>query len=127
LTYPAFPKAYVNYGLAKFNQNQFPEAAVLFKKALETDKSSCLGHFYLGRSLLETQDNKTAAIALDRAIHFCGEILSDEPQYYSALSYYRLEQKQKAVARFEEMIKTYPNGKNSEKAKQLLALIKEGQ
>ncbi|WP_413569103.1 tetratricopeptide repeat protein [Bdellovibrio sp. HCB117] len=126
LTYPSPEKAYINLGLAKFNQKDFTGARTAFTKVLNANPDDCIGNTYFGRTFFETEDYARAAEALDRAIGFCQKSLYDEPHYYSALAYYRLGDKSKSVARFEELIKYYPTGKYREKAKGMLSLIRKG-
>lgn len=126
LTYPTPEKAYINLGLAKFNQKQFQAALHFFSKVLQSHPDDCIANTYRGRSLFEMKDYGTAAEALDRAIGFCQKNLYDEPHYYSALTYYRLGNKAKATARFEEIIKLYPNGNYREKSKGMLELLRKG-
>lgn len=126
LTYPSPEKAYVNMGLVKFNLKDYSEARKTFGKVLQTNPEDCVASTYVGRSLFELNDYSTAAEALDRAIGFCQRSLFDEPHYFSALAYFRLGEKAKSVARFEEVIKLYPNGQYREKAKGMLSLIRKG-
>lgn len=126
LTYGSADRAYINLGLAKFSQKQFPEAEQAFAKALHLKNDDCISSNYLGRSIFEETDYSRATEALDRAIGFCQKILFDEPHYFSALAYYRLGDKSKATARFEELIKYYPDGKYREKAKGMLDLMRKG-
>lgn len=126
LTYGSPEKAYINLGLIKFNQKDYPAARANFSKVLQTQTDDCIANTYLGRSLFEEKDYGRATEALDRAIGFCQKNLYDEPHYYSALAYYRLGDRSKSVARFEELVKYYPTGKYREKAKGMLSLIRKG-
>ncbi|WII72756.1 tetratricopeptide repeat protein [Bdellovibrio sp. 22V] len=126
LTYGSPEKAYVNFGLAKFNQKDYSAARSAFSKVLSSQPDDCIANTYFGRTFFETQDYSRATEALDRAIGFCQKNLYDEPHYFSALAYYRLGDKSKAIARFEEIVKYYPTGKYREKAKGMLSLIRKG-
>lgn len=126
LTYPNPEKAYINLGLIKFNQKDYAGSQAAFTKVTESVPDDCVANTYLGRSLFESGNYSRAAEALDRAIGFCQKSLYDEPHYYSALAYYRLGEKSKSVARFEEVVKYYPTGKYREKAKGMLSLIRKG-
>lgn len=123
LTYNGFGKAYINLGLSYFNQKKYSLAMDAFSKTIDMENDNCVASTYYGRSLFEMKEYSRAANALDRAIGFCQKQLYDEPHYYSALTYYRMGQKSKAVARFEEVIKLYPNGAYRERSKQMLDLI----
>ncbi len=127
LTYADMSKAYINWGLSKFLQKKYSDAQGAFAKVLESQSDDCIANTYYGRSFFEEKDYPRAAESLDRAIGFCQKILFDEPHYYSALAYYRMGEKSKAIARFEEILKYYPNGKYREKTKGLLSLIRKGQ
>lgn len=126
LTYPSPEKAYINLGLAKFNQKDYQGSRKAFLKVLESNPDDCVSNTYLGRTFFESEDYGRASEALDRAISFCQKNMYDEPHYYSALAYYRLGEKSKSVARFEELIKYYPSGKYRDKAKGMLSLIRKG-
>lgn len=126
LTYPSPQKAYINLGLAKFNQKQYSQAQEAFAKVLEMAKDDCVANNYFGRTFFELKDYPRAAESLDRAIGFCQRSLFDEPHYYSALAYYRMGERSRAIARFEELIKYYPSGKFREKSKGMLSLIRKG-
>lgn len=126
LTYSSPQKAYINLGLAKFNQKQYAQAQEAFAKVLESTKDDCVANTYFGRTFFEMKDYPRAAEALDRAIGFCQRSLFDEPHYYSALAYYRMGERSRSIARFEELIKYYPSGKFREKSKGMLDLIRKG-
>lgn len=124
LTYPNPEKPLLNIGIAQFKQSQFAAAQKTFQKAIELQRDNCMAQSYYGRTLYEQKDYKRAAEALDRAAGFCQRIQFDEPQYYSALSYYEIGQKQKAESRLEGLLKLYPQGKYSDKAKSMLETIR---
>lgn len=124
LTYTGQERAYINLGLNFFNQKKYDQAKNNFLKAIENQADNCFAHTYYGRSLFEMKDYSSSISALDKAIEFCQKLLIDEPHYFSALSYYRLGEKQKSITRFEEVIKLYPNGKYADKSKGMLNIIK---
>lgn len=125
LTYPAPEKPLINKGSAYFKMNKFKDAKESFLKAVEFQRDNCLANSYYGRSLFELKDYRRAADALDRAVGFCQRSQFDEPHYYSALTYFELGQKEKSEARFEEMIKLYPQGRYIDKAKNMLETIQK--
>lgn len=127
LTYAGGTKAYINWGLSRFLQKDYTGAQSAFAKVLESQSDDCVANTYYGRSLFEQKDYTRATEALDRAVGFCQKNLVDEPHYYSALAYYRQGDKSKAVARFEEIVKLYPQGKFRDKSKALLEMIRKGQ
>ncbi|MBL7544683.1 MAG: tetratricopeptide repeat protein [Bdellovibrionaceae bacterium] len=124
LTYPAQERAYINLGLNFFNQKKYDLAKDNFLKAINVQPDNCFAHTYYGRSFFEMQNYDSSIYALDKAIEFCQKLMIDEPHYYSALSYYRLGQKQKSITRFEEVIKLYPHGKFADRSKGMLNIIK---
>lgn len=127
LTYPSVDKAYVNLGLAQFNQKNYKESKQSFLHAMNVARDSCVANTYYGRSIFELKDYSNAASALDNAIGFCQRALYDEPHYYSALTYYRLGDKDKSIARFTEIVKLYPEGKYREKSKAMLELLRKAE
>jgi len=126
LTYGGIDKAYTNLGLVKFNQKQWAASQEVFLKVLKTHSDDCAASSYYGRAFFEQKNYSQAAEALDRAIGFCQKNLYDEPHFYSALAYYRLGDKSKSMARFEEILRYYPEGKYREKSKGMLDLIRKG-
>jgi len=125
LTYTSAEKAYINLGLSQFNRKLYADAAESFLRSIKISRDNCVANSYYGRSIFELKNYERASTALDNAIGFCQKSLYDEPHYYSALTYYRLGQKEKSIARFEELIKIYPEGQYREKAKAMLALIRK--
>jgi Tfp pilus assembly protein PilF len=126
LTYPELDKAYINQGLLYFNQKKWPEAEESFRKAVKERTDSCYAQNYLGRTLFEQHNYSVAVDVLDKAIGFCQKMSFDEPHYYSALSMYRMGDKNKAMTRFQEIIKLYPTGAYQEKSRAMLDLLKKG-
>ncbi len=124
LTYTNPEKPLINLGVAQFKLAQFEISKKTFQKAIEIQRDNCLAQSYYGRSLFELRDFRRAAEALDRAVGFCQRSQFDEPHYYSALSYFELGLNEKAEARFEELLKLYPQGKYVDKTKTMLDTIK---
>lgn len=127
LTYSGVDNAYVNMGLAQFNQKNYTDAKANFLRAINSSRDNCIANAYYGRSYFELKEYDRAASALDTAIGFCQKALFDEPHYYSALTYYRLGDKDKSMARFSEIIKLYPDGKYREKSKAMLEMLRKAQ
>lgn len=127
LTYPAIDKAYINLGLVQFNQKKYNDAKDTFLNAINVSRDNCVANTYYGRSFFEMKDYNKAASALDHAISFCQRALFDEPHYYSALTYYRLGDKDKSMARFSEIVKLYPEGKYREKSKAMLDMLRKAE
>lgn len=125
LTYPAADKAWVNLGMAYFKKQNFKMAKIKLAEAIRLSRNHCLAHTLYGRSELELGQLQTAAVELDRAISFCKDSSFDEPNYYSGISYFRLGQKEKAIARMEEVVQLYPQGKYVGRAKTMINEMKK--
>ncbi len=126
LTYTGQDRIYLNLGLVFFNQSQFEKARDYFVKSVGLQRDSCTGHSFLGRSYFELKNYEKASEVLDNAIGYCQKNFFDEPHYFSALTYYRLGQVEKATARFEEIMKLYPQGQYRDKSRAMLELLKKG-
>jgi Tfp pilus assembly protein PilF len=124
LTYPTPEKPLINIGMAQFKLGNYGLAQRTFQKAIDYQRDNCTAQSFYGRCLFEQHEYSKAAEALDRAASFCQRSQFDEPHYYSALSYYELGQKQKAESRLEGLLKLYPQGKYTEKAKTMLETIR---
>jgi type IV pilus assembly protein PilF len=126
LTFNDYPSVYANYGILEFKRKHYASATNYLKKSLEIDRENCLTQVYLGRSYLDMNELTLASDQLEKAISFCQPQGIDEAHYYAALAYYRNSQRDRAMVRFEELIRYFPTGPNNEKAKKMLALIKKG-
>lgn len=126
LTFSDYPLIYTNYGVLEFKRKNYAASKTYLKKSLEVDRESCQSHLYLGRNYLELNETFLATEELEKSITFCQSQGNDEPHYYAALAYYRNNQRDRAMVRFEEMIKLFPTSPNNEKAKKMLELIKKG-
>ncbi len=127
LTYTGVEKAYINLGLSQFNQKKFDLAKKSFLKAAEQQRESCVANNYYGRSLFELQDYKRALPALERAISFCQKSSFDEPHYFSALTIFRMGEKDKAITRLQEVIKLYPQGRYQDRSRAMIEIIRKVQ
>lgn len=125
LTYENPEKPLTNLGIAYFNLNQYEKSRQYLNRALEVQRDNCLAQSYLGRAYFEAQSFNRAAESLDRAVGFCQKLQFDEPHYYSALSYLKMGDRPRAEARLEEIVKLYPNGKYSERAKSALDTLRK--
>lgn len=124
LTYPYPDKTLTNLGLAYFNKGDFSNAREFLKKSLKVQRKNCLTHHYYGRTLFEQKDFQLAAQSFDQAIELCKGSKFDEPHYYSALSYYKLGDRPRATARFEELMTEFPEGKYYGKSQSMLKVLK---
>ena len=124
LTYPDPAKVWANMGLAHFRAGAFAEAKRDLSESIRVNRNYCIAHTLYGRTLLELGELQPAATALDNAVVICKSSKFDEPYYYSGLTYYKLGRTSTAVARMEEVIKLYPEGRYAKKAESLLQLMK---
>lgn len=123
LTYSEGDKALTNLGLAYFRQGKYNEAKKYTSQAIRLNRNSCLAYTLYGRSQLELGEFNPAANSLDAAVVICKPASFDEPHYFSGLAYDKAGDKQKAIARLEEVIRLYPAGKYTRKAQAMLNLI----
>lgn len=125
LTYPQPEKAYLNLGIAYFKQKQFNLANNYLLEALKINKRYCLAQLYYGKTLYNLNKFSQSATTLDKAINICQKqkIQVCEPHYYSALSYYKMNQKNFAIDRLETIINNFPSCSFYKKAKNLLNII----
>lgn len=126
LSYPAYQRTFSNYGILEFKKKNYAQAAVYFKKSLQKDRENCNTLTYLGRALTENGELAEALPQLDKAMTFCSQADSDEGHFYSAIALYRNNQPDLALARFEEVIKLFPDGKNVEKSRKMIEFIRKG-
>lgn len=124
LTYTNPQKVWANLGLAHYRQKNYNSALKSFKKALSLQRNNCITYNWYSRTLYELKKYSRAAESYDKAIRLCKKRKLDEPHYYGALSYYKIGRSEEAIARLEEVIEFYPNGKFVNKAKSLLKTIK---
>lgn len=126
LTYNDYPKIYENLGVLEFKRNRYTNAKIYFRKALESNQNNCANRLFLGRSLLELKDLPQATLELNKSVSACKNLGLDDAHFYSAIALFRNKQRESAMLRFEEMIKLYPNGKNTPQAKRMLDYIRKG-
>lgn len=131
LTY-GFPiRGWTNISLAYFRKGDFANARDSATQALKIERGSCFAQTILGRSLLELgiaanapRQIHDAAETLDRAIVACRPEGQDEAAYFAGLAHYKLGKSATAVARLQELLKDYPEGRYVKKAESLLEIIK---
>lgn len=125
LTFVGVEKLHLNLGLLAFRQKKYTQAKASLIKAVELQRQNCLAQTLYGRCLYELGDFKGAAGNLDRAVGFCQGDRLDEPQYYSALSYYQIGEQSKAEVRLEEIVKLYSSGQYYDRARKMLETIRK--
>ncbi len=124
LTYANKDKVWINLGLSYFLQNRYQQSEAYFLKSISMNRKNCLAYNYYGRSLVEQEQFEKASKVLDQAIFHCKKKGFDEPHYYSAISFFRMGYKQKAIARLQEGRKLYPTGPNRQKMDEMINLMK---
>lgn len=122
LTYQAPEKAFLNLGLAYMKKGALPLALNNFKKSMESNIRFCPAYNYYGQALFQQQKYMDAIDSFDQALSLCNNSY-DEAHYYSALSYYKVGQTEKAMARLEEVERQYPQSEYATKAKNMLKII----
>lgn len=131
LTYQFPIRGWTNISLAYFRKGDFANARDSATEALKIERTNCFGQTILGRSLLEiglSGKNRRslvdAAETLDRAVVACRADGQDEAAYFAGLAHYKLGRSAAAVARLQEVLKDYPDGRYAKKAESLLEIIK---
>lgn len=124
LTYEQPEKSWANLGQALFLKKDYEKAKIALQKSLKERRDSCFTMNFYGRTLFEMQNYKTAAESLDQAVRLCEKTKFEEPSFYSALSFYKLGDTDKARARFEEFLQLYPKSHYTSKAQEMLEILK---
>jgi type IV pilus assembly protein PilF len=125
LTYTNAYTAHFNYGLLYFNQNMFDLAKPYFLRVLNDNREDCYTQVYYSRCLMETRNIQLALNQLNKAVPFCTNNKIDDAQYFLAIAYYRLADRQKSLEKFSELIKLFPDGKHHGQAAQMIDLIQK--
>jgi type IV pilus assembly protein PilF len=118
LTYTEPEKGFANLGLAYYRTKNFQAAQKKFREALQANNNFCPAHGFYGQTLFQLKEYKKAADATDRALQVCPNL--DEAHYYGALSYLKLGQKERGMARMREIVELYPNSQYAAKARALV-------
>lgn len=121
-TYTATEKALVNLGLAYFKKGDLPQALTQFKKAISANSSFCPAHNHVGHVYFQMQKFEEATESFEAALKLCNNNYA-EAHYYSALSYYKVGQREKALARLQEVVKLYSDTEFAPKARSMLKII----
>ncbi len=125
LLYQYPDRSFTNLGLAYFRKGDFKESQKAFRRSLELNRNNCVALNLYGRSLFELKSFSLASETFDQVCDRCQELNSDEPFYYSGLSYFKLGKREKAIARLEESISNFPSGPNATKAKEALLILQK--
>lgn len=125
LTYPTPEKALANLGLAYLNKKRFKTALKTFRMSIKTNNKYCPGHNYYGRTLLELKKYPQAINSFEKALALCRNHY-DEAHYYNAIAHLRSGQREKGLARLEEVVRLYPQSDFADKALSILDATKKG-
>ncbi len=123
LTYPSPERAFLNLGLVYFRKGELTSSLRNLKKSMESNIKFCPAYNYYGQVLLQQQKYPAAIEAFDQALSLCDNNY-DEAHFFSAISFYKSGQKEKAVARLEEVERRYPASEYATKAKNMLKIIR---
>jgi len=124
LTYGHRDKVWLNFGLSYFFNDQYKKSENYFLKSISMNRKNCLAYNFYGRAQVEQENFKKAAKTLDQAIYHCRKKGFDEPHYYSAIAFFRMGYKAKAIARLQEGRKKFPRGPNRKKIDEMINLMK---
>lgn len=120
LTYPNPEKILANLGTTYFLLGKYQLAHDKLRDAILTNRKFCPAHEYLGQSLFHLKQYDKAAKALDHALALCKENRYEDVQFYSALAYFKLGEREKARARLVEFLEFYPTSAYDKEAKEYL-------
>jgi type IV pilus assembly protein PilF len=120
LTYPHPQRPYMNLGLLYFKTKNFKEAKVALEKSIYYERSNCYAQTLMGRTLFELKLHDQAAATLDRAIGYCPYQQADEAQYWAGLSYLNAGDLSRSRARFDEIMRLYPESNYRELTQKIL-------
>jgi type IV pilus assembly protein PilF len=123
LTYSSPEKGWINLGLSYFFQKKYKQSLVPFQKALKYDEKNCFAQTMMGRSYFELEQFQEAARVLDWGSKYCTESGTDEPLYYAGLAYYKAGEKEKALARMDDLLRLHPHGKYAAQASSMRKLM----
>ncbi len=127
LTYPQLDKMWLNYGIGHYRQGSYVSAKDALLNSLKYNRKNCLANTYYGQTLYALRQYQNAAEALDAAIEFCEATPSNEAYYFGGQSYLRLGQTERALARFEEIMRLNPHGPHGAEVRTLIHQLKEKQ
>lgn len=124
LTYTAPEKSWSNLSLAYYRKNNLPKAKEAAMSSLKLKRNSCDSNVLYGKILFTMGHYKVSSKTFDQALEYCPKELNEEPLYFSALSYYKLGEREEASARVSELRKNFPEGTFTNKANKILKVVK---
>ncbi|MDC0980343.1 tetratricopeptide repeat protein [Bdellovibrionales bacterium] len=123
LTFKQPEASWSNLGTAYLAKGDFKKANAALRRSLEIRPNHCRTFTTYGRTFFELKKYNKAGLAFDQAIKICKNN-SVEAKYFGALSYYRIDKKQQAISRLQEILSNSPNGVYGERADKLLKMMK---
>lgn len=123
LTYPTPEKGQANLALAHFQKGDYIKARDYAMLALKSNKEFCPAQATYGQSLFFLEDFDKAARIFDRMTSAC-EVEKEMAHYYAGLCHFRLGSKSKAIGRMEQAVSLFPEGEYTEKAQNMLKIMK---
>jgi type IV pilus assembly protein PilF len=124
LKYTRADETYSYLALIYFKRGQFEKSEIFSNKAIKFDEKNCLGRSILGRISYEKKKFTEAVKILDKATEVCKPLGFEEPEYFSALSYFHIGEKDKSIAILEHLTIQYPNGSYFKQIEEILNIIK---
>lgn len=123
LTYPSPEKGLANLALAYFQKGDYVKSRDRSLDALKADKSFCPAQATYAQSLFFLEDFEKASKVFERMTTTC-ELSKEMAHYYSGLCLFRLGSKSKAIGRMEQTLSLFPEGEYSERAQNMLKIMK---
>lgn len=114
------PKSKIEEAFRHYDNGDFAKAATSFKKVYNGDKIG-YANFYYGISLMANHQVKQALIALENPDWIIPERYQYQTDWYLALGYLKIHNKEKARTYFEKVIKS--DGAMAAQARKLLTEI----
>lgn len=123
LTYPTPEKGQANLALAHFQKGDYIKARDQAMLALKGNKSFCPAQSTYAQSLFFLEDFEKAVRVFERMTTSC-EAEKEMAHYYSGLCHFKLGSKSKAIGRMEQTLSLFPEGEYTEKAQNMLKIMK---
>ncbi|MCR9204615.1 MAG: tetratricopeptide repeat protein [Halobacteriovoraceae bacterium] len=116
-------RVYNNLGLIYLREGRNNKAISLFKKAIKDNKSYCPPHYQLGMISYKSHNYHEAVNRFESAsLGSCAD--NPSPHYHEALSQIQLGEYSKALLKFEEIQKKFPDSNEAKQAVRQINRIK---
>jgi type IV pilus assembly protein PilF len=124
LTFAEPQKAQYHIAYAYFRKKDFARAKQVLSPLAASQPEHCQVQSLMGRTQLELRDFISSAKVLDTAVRICQSPENEEAYFFAGVSYLRMGRGSAAMARVEELLKLYPNGAYSGRAKELIKTMR---